>query len=52
MHSDEAHDKISRLSDFTLNNICAAGTGSFLDQQAKRIGVSIENEFGRIGSEI
>ena len=47
MHSDEEHDT-SRLSDFTLNNICAAGTGSFLDQQAKRIGVSIENEFGEL----
>lgn len=35
-----------KLSDFTMNSLCAAGTGSFLDQQAKRIGVSIENEFG------
>ncbi len=31
-----------------MNSICAAGTGSFLDQQAKRIGVSIENEFGEL----
>ena len=38
----------SSLSDFTMNSICAAGTGSFLDQQAKRIGVSIENEFGAL----
>ncbi|MCK5093941.1 MAG: hypothetical protein KAR18_04380, partial [Spirochaetes bacterium] len=30
------------LTDFAMNSICAAGTGSFLDQQAKRIGVSIE----------
>ncbi len=36
----------SRLVDFEMNSICAAGTGSFLDQQAKRIGVSIETEFG------
>jgi predicted CoA-substrate-specific enzyme activase len=36
----------SRLVDFEMNSICAAGTGSFLDQQARRIGVSIENEFG------
>lgn len=35
-----------KLSDFTMNSLCAAGTGSFLDQQAKRIGVSIEKEFG------
>lgn len=38
----------SSLSDFTMNSICAAGTGSFLDQQAKRIGVPIEKEFGRM----
>lgn len=38
----------SSLSDFTMNSICAAGTGSFLDQQAKRIGVSIEKEFGEL----
>lgn len=38
----------SPLSDFAMNTLCAAGTGSFLDQQAKRIGVSIENEFGAL----
>ncbi|MEX0987034.1 MAG: acyl-CoA dehydratase activase [Bacteroidales bacterium] len=38
----------SRLSDFEMNTLCAAGTGSFLDQQANRIGVSIENEFGEL----
>ena len=37
-----------KLSDFTMNSLCAAGTGSFLDQQAKRIGISIENEFGEL----
>ncbi len=31
--------------DFSMNTICAAGTGSFLDHQAQRLGVSIE-EFG------
>ena len=40
--------KASRLSDFNLNTICAAGTGSFLDQQANRIGISIEKEFGEL----
>jgi predicted CoA-substrate-specific enzyme activase len=39
---------ISKLVDFEMNSICAAGTGSFLDQQARRIGVSIENEFGEM----
>ncbi|MEI6274336.1 MAG: acyl-CoA dehydratase activase [Prolixibacteraceae bacterium] len=38
----------SQLSDFALNTLCAAGTGSFLDQQAKRIGVSIVDEFGEL----
>ncbi len=28
--------------DFAMNTVCAAGTGSFLDQQAARIGISIE----------
>lgn len=33
--------------DFAMNTICAAGTGSFLDQQANRLGVPIE-EFGEL----
>ena len=31
--------------DFAMNTVCAAGTGSFLDQQAYRLGIPIE-EFG------
>jgi predicted CoA-substrate-specific enzyme activase len=45
---DEVDQQVSRLSDFQMNAICAAGTGSFLDQQAKRIGVSIDKEFGEL----
>jgi len=37
-----------KLEDFTLNTACAAGTGSFLDQQAQRLGVDIEEQFGRL----
>ncbi len=37
-----------KIKDFTLNSVCAAGTGSFLDQQAQRLGVSIEKEFGKL----
>jgi len=44
----ECNDGKTRLSDFSMNSICAAGTGSFLDQQAKRIGVSIVKEFGEL----
>lgn len=43
---DDSHK--SQLADFAMNSICAAGTGSFLDQQAKRIGVAIETEFGEL----
>lgn len=32
---------------FNMNTVCAAGTGSFLDHQASRLGVTIE-EFGRL----
>lgn len=39
------------LEDFGLNDLCAAGTGSFLDQQAERLHISIENEFGRLALE-
>jgi len=40
-----------RVRDFALNTVCAAGTGSFLDQQAQRLGVDIEGEFGRLALE-
>ena len=33
------------IVDFAMNSICAAGTGSFLDHQAARLGLPIE-EFG------
>jgi predicted CoA-substrate-specific enzyme activase len=33
------------LVDFAMNSLCAAGTGAFLDQQAERLGISIETEF-------
>ena len=32
--------------DFAMNSVCAAGTGSFLEQQAHRLGIPIE-ELGR-----
>ena len=33
--------------DFAMNAVCAAGTGSFLDRQASRLGIPIE-EFGSL----
>ena len=37
-----------RVRDFELNTVCAAGTGSFLDQQAQRLGIDIEDQFGQL----
>lgn len=37
-----------RVADFAMNTMCAAGTGSFLDQQASRVGISIEGEFAEL----
>ena len=34
-------------TDFAMNTVCAAGTGSFLDQQASRLGIPIE-KFGKL----
>ncbi len=36
-----------RIQDFALNTMCAAGTGAFLEQQAARLGYSIQ-EFGQL----
>lgn len=33
------------VTDFAMNTVCAAGTGSFLDRQAERLGIPIE-QFG------
>lgn len=33
--------------DYAMNTLCAAGTGSFLSSQAKRLGISVE-DFGKI----
>jgi predicted CoA-substrate-specific enzyme activase len=43
----EAGEALPKVSDFAINGVCAAGTGSFLDQQASRMGIPIE-EFGDV----
>jgi len=35
------------VTDFAMNTVCAAGTGSFLDHQSTRLGVPVE-EFGEL----
>ena len=34
--------------DFEMNKVCAAGTGSFLEEQAERLGISIKGEFSSL----
>jgi predicted CoA-substrate-specific enzyme activase len=34
--------------DFTMNDACAAGTGSFLEERAEELGVSIKDEFAQL----
>ncbi len=43
----EVEEDRRKISDFAMNTLCAAGTGSFLDQQASRLGLTIE-EFGEL----
>lgn len=38
------------VSDFAMNTVCAAGTGSFLDRQAARMGFTVE-ELGDMAAE-
>ncbi|MEJ2683591.1 MAG: acyl-CoA dehydratase activase [Candidatus Sulfobium sp.] len=33
------------IADFEMNKACAAGTGSFLEEQAEKLGISIKGEF-------
>lgn len=33
-----------------MNNVCAAGTGSFIEEQAKRLGCSLAEYAGRVGT--
>ena len=34
------------IVDFMMNKVCAAGTGSFLEEQAEKLGIAIKEEFG------
>jgi predicted CoA-substrate-specific enzyme activase len=34
--------------DFAMNDACAAGTGSFLEEQAERLGIRIKGEFAEL----
>jgi len=47
LERDKGNGK-AKLKDFEMNTQCAAGTGSFLDHQASRLGISIEDEFATL----
>ncbi len=36
------------VTDFTMNEACAAGTGSFLEEQAEKLGISIKDQFSAL----
>ena len=36
------------VTDFTMNEACAAGTGSFLEEQAEKLGINIKDEFAKL----
>jgi len=38
------------VTDFAMNKVCAAGTGSFLEEQAEKLGISIQEEFSSLAS--
>jgi predicted CoA-substrate-specific enzyme activase len=44
------HARDGRIDDFVMNKICAAGTGSFLEEQAEHLGVEIVDEFSRLAA--
>lgn len=47
---DSKYIRIARGSvvDFEMNKACAAGTGSFLEEQAERLGISIKDQFANL----
>lgn len=44
---DAKYTKISngQISDFKMNKVCAAGTGSFLEETANKLGINIKGEY-------
>ncbi len=39
------------VQDFRMNKVCAAGTGSFLEEMANKLGVAIDGEYERLAME-
>jgi len=39
-----------RLADFTMNKVCAAGTGSFLEEQCENLGLDVKTQFAPLAA--
>ena len=37
--------------DFAMNKVCAAGTGSFLEEQAEKLGINLATEFAKLAAQ-
>ncbi len=37
-----------RIRDFTMNKVCAAGTGSFIEEQTSLMGIDVKKDFARM----
>jgi len=44
------HVRDGHIVDFVMNKICAAGTGSFLEEQADHLDIAIVDEFSRLAA--
>ncbi|MFH1729335.1 MAG: acyl-CoA dehydratase activase [Pseudomonadota bacterium] len=40
--------KDGKIKDFTMNKICAAGTGSFIEEQCEYLGLDVKNDFSKL----
>jgi len=48
LESEGGESRDTVVVDFTMNDACAAGTGSFLEERAEELGVSIKGEFSEL----
>ena len=39
-----------QVADFTMNKVCAAGTGSFLEEQCENLGLDVKTEFAPLAA--
>lgn len=44
------HVASSHIADFHMNKVCAAGTGSFLEEQCEILGLDVKRDFARLAA--